>query len=159
MAYLIWKLVHVVSAILFVGNITVGVFWAVNALRSNDYALIGRTFEGIIRADRLFTGPGAVGLLVSGIVAALSGDLSILGTGWILWGIVLFVISGAAFGMRVAPLQRELVRLAGEAERDSDKQAAFHARYRSWQVWGSIALLAPLIAVALMVLKPNLPAL
>lgn len=159
MGYLIWKLVHVVSAILFVGNITVGVFWAVDAVRSNDYGLIGRTFEGIIRADRLFTGPGAIGLLVSGIAAALSGNLPILGTGWILWGIVMFVIAGAAFGMRVAPLQRDLVRLAAEAGRDKEKQAAFHAHYRSWQLWGTVALLAPLIAVALMVLKPKLPAL
>jgi hypothetical protein len=30
---------------------------------------------------------------------------------------------------------------------------------RSWNVWGMIALIAPLVAVALMVLKPALPGL
>ena len=159
MSYLVWKFLHVLSAILFVGNITTGAFWAANAVRSNDYGLIGSTFEGIVRADRLFTSPGAVGLLVSGVAAALTGGLPILGTGWILWSIVLFVISGAAFGMRVAPLQRELVRLAAEADRDAGAQAAFRARYRGWQFWGIVAVLAPIVAVALMVLKPGLPAL
>ena len=159
MSYLLWKLLHVLSAILFVGNITTGAFWAANAVRTNDYGLIRSTFEGIIRADRLFTSPGAIGLLVSGIAAALAADLPILGTGWILWGIVLFIISGAAFGMRVAPLQRELVGLAAEAERDPHARSVFGARYRGWQFWGIVAVLAPLLAVALMVLKPALPAL
>lgn len=159
MAYLIWKLVHVVSVILFVGNIATGVFWAANAVRSNETSLIASTFEGIIRADRWFTTPGAIGLTVSGIAAALLGDWPIFGTGWILWGIVMLVISGAAFGMRVAPLQRELVRLASDARRDEESRTLFRHRYRSWQLWGTLALVTPLIAVALMVLKPDLPAL
>lgn len=159
MAYLIWKLVHVLSVILFVGNIVTGIFWATNAVRSNDYRAMESTFDGIIRADRWFTTPGVLGLLASGIVAAFLGELSILGTGWILWGVALLVISGAAFGMRVAPLQRELVRLARDAVHDEGAKASFREHYRSWQIWGSIAVLAPLVAVAVMVLKPNLPAL
>lgn len=76
---------------------------------------------------------------MSGIVAALLGDWPILGTGWILWGIVMLVISGAAFGMRVAPLQRELARLAGEAGRGAGAQARFREVYGSWQLWGTVA--------------------
>lgn len=159
MDYLIWKLVHVVSVILFVGNITTGVFWAAHAVRRGDFALIASTFHGIIRADRWFTTPGVVGLTVSGIVAAIAGGLPILGTGWILWGIVLLLISGGAFGMRVAPLQRELLLLAREAQGDDRAKETFRARYASWQVWGTVALVAPLFAVALMVLKPALPGL
>lgn len=157
MTYLVWKLVHVVSVILFVGNITTGVFWAANAVRSGDTALIASTFDAIIRADRWFTSPGVIGLTASGIAAAITGGYPILGTGWILWGIVLLVISGAAFGMRVAPLQRELVGLARQGA-GGDREA-FGRRYRSWQVWGTVALAAPLVAVVIMVLKPSLPAL
>lgn len=158
MDYLIWKLVHVVSVILFVGNITTGVFWATNAVRSGNFALIASTFDGIIRADRLFTSPAAIGLTVSGIVAAITGGLSLIGTGWVLWGIVLLVVSGGAFGTRIAPLQRELARLAHESVTDEHARVTFRKRYASWQVWGTIALLLPLVAVAIMVLKPVLPA-
>lgn len=159
MDYLIWKLVHVVSVILFVGNITTGVFWASYAVRRGDFAWIASTFEGIIRADRWFTSPGVIGLTVSGIVAALTGGYSLLGTGWILWGIGLLVISGAAFGIRVAPLQRELARLAREGAGDSGAREMFRKQYASWQLWGAVALVAPLIAIAVMVIKPALPAL
>ncbi|HZD53257.1 MAG TPA: DUF2269 family protein [Woeseiaceae bacterium] len=159
MDYLIWKLVHVVSVIMFVGNITTGVFWAAHAVRSEDFALIASTFDGIIRADRRFTTPGVVGLTIGGIAAAISGGLPILGTGWILWGIVLLLISGAAFGMRVAPLQREILRLAREGDAADEARQTFRRCYASWQFWGTVALLTPLIAVVLMVLKPGLPGL
>ena len=36
---------------------------------------------------------------------------------------------------------------------------AYEVATRSWNVWGIIALIAPLVAVALMVLKPALPGL
>ncbi|HEX2139863.1 MAG TPA: DUF2269 family protein [Woeseiaceae bacterium] len=159
MDYLIWKLVHVVSVILFVGNITTGVLWAANAVRSGDSALIAATFDGIIRADRWFTTPGVIGLTASGFAAAMTGGYPILGTGWILWGIALLVISGAAFGMRVAPLQRELVRLARQGLGEPGIGERFRKQYASWQLWGTVALLAPLVAVAIMVVKPALPAL
>lgn len=159
MGYLAWKFLHVLSAILFVGNITTGVFWAAHAAASRDLQTVGRTFEGIIRADRLFTTPGVVGLTVSGIAAAIAGGQSILGTGWILWGLVLLLISGAAFGMRVVPLQRAIAALARQPAGERDAWAEFEALYRSWKVWGAVALLTPLAAVVIMVVKPVLPAL
>lgn len=158
MAYLSWKLVHILAVILFIGSITTGFFWAAHAVRSNDFRAMANTFEGIIRADRLFSTPAVLTLVASGLLATWVGGYPIFGTGWILWGIILLVIAGAAFGMRVAPLQRELVRLARDAANDAAAQTAFRERYRSWQVWGSIATLAPLLAVVVMVLKPNLPA-
>lgn len=158
MTYLIWKFLHVLSVILFVGNITTGVFWAAHAAAGRDLRLVASTFEGIIRADRWFTTPGVIGLTVSGTVAALAGNLPILGTGWILWGIVLLLVSGAAFGMRVAPLQREILSVARVGDGEESSWAAFEKLYGSWKLWGAIALAAPLAAVVIMVLKPRLPA-
>jgi hypothetical protein len=86
---------------------------------------VATTIDGIIAADRAFTIPGIVILLIGGIGAAIVGGIPILKTGWLLWGIVAFILSGGAFG----PLS-----------------------------WGTIALLFPVIAFALMILKPALPA-
>lgn len=157
MTYLIWKFLHVLSVILLVGNITTGVFWAAHAVASRDLRLVGSTFEGIIRADRWFTTPGVIGLTVSGIAAAIVGGLPILGTGWILWGIVLLLVSGAAFGMGVAPLQRKILRISRETDAGESSWAEFEKLYASWKLWGAIAVLAPLAAVVVMVLKPDLP--
>ena len=158
MSYLLLKFVHVASVILFVGNITTGVFWGMHAHKSRDFNQIASTFEGIIRADRVFTTPGIIGLVVSGIIAAIVGQLSILGTGWILWGIVLLVSAGAVFGRKVAPLQREIVKLARAADSSDTRWQGYEQVYRGWVRWGLVALIAPAVAVLIMVMKPQLPA-
>jgi uncharacterized membrane protein len=158
MTYLVWKLLHIASVIVFLGNITTGIFWAAHAHKTRDFALIGSTFEGIIKSDRYFTTPGVTGIAITGTVAALTAKLPILGTGWILWPIILFVISGAAFGMRVAPLQRRIIGLARDADTAGRAWGDYAHAYDQWKFWGLIAVLAPAAAFVIMVLKPGIPA-
>lgn len=158
MSYLVWKFLHVGSVILFLGNITTGMFWGAHANRSRDFRLIASTFDGIIRSDRVFTMPGVIVIVVSGVVAAITGGLPILGTGWILWGIVLFVVAGLVFGRVVAPLQRDIVRIAGRGDPDEQDWRTYDALYARWARWGLLAVLAPAAAVLIMVMKPVLPA-
>ena len=156
MTYLLWKALHILSVIAFLGNIATGLFWAAHAHRSRDFRLIAATFDGIIRSDRWFTMPGVFGIIVTGVALAMTAKLSILGTGWILWPIVLFVTSGAVFGIFVAPLQRQVLALArGTA---APAAPAYETLYRKWELWGFVALSTPLLALAIMVLKPDLPA-
>ncbi len=154
--YLWLKLIHLIAVIAFLGNITTGLFWHGHAARTRDPRLLAHTMMGIIRSDRLFTIPGVVGILVGGIAAAVTGNYPILGTGWILWTIVLFSISGLAFMLRVAPLQRELHALADAGARagafDYDR---YHRLARRWEFWGGVALLTPVAGLFLMVLKPG----
>ena len=160
MGYLTWKLIHVLGVILFVGNITTGILWKVQADRTRNAALIAHACAGLTRSDRFFTMPGVLLIVVAGIAAAISGNFPILGTGWILWSIVLLTISGLAFMLRVAPLQRRMHALAAAGAKDGQVDwQAYEVVTRSWNVWGMVALLAPLVAVALMVLKPALPGL
>jgi uncharacterized membrane protein len=158
MFYLLLKFLHIACVVVFVGNITTGAFWAAHAHRSRDFRLIASTFDGIIRSDRLFTMPGVLGLVITGMGAALVADLPILGTGWVLWGIVLFTISGIAFGRFVAPRQREIARLAHAAQSDNASWKDYEKAYKDWVFWGLVALVAPAAAMMVMVLKPSLPA-
>ena len=157
MSYAAWKLLHVASVILFLGNITTGLFWAAHAHRSRDLRLIASTFEGISRSDRWFTIPGVIGIVVGGVAAAVMGNLPILSTGWIFWPIVLFSISGIVFGVWVAPLQRRIVEVARAAESSAKAWDSYQALYKRWEMWGLLALITPAIAMAIMVLKPSLP--
>ena len=155
--YLLIKLLHIVAVIAFVGNITTGIFWHTHAARTRDPKLLAYTMGGIIRSDRWFTIPGVIGIIVTGIAAAIYGNFPIVGTGWILWTLILFIVSGLIFMIRVAPLQRQLRALAEEAAQSGTFD---YARYRAlairWEVWGSAALLTPLAGLALMVLKPSI---
>jgi uncharacterized membrane protein len=156
--FLWFKLIHIVAVIVFLGNITLGIFWKAIADTSRDPRIIAHTLRGIILADRWFTIPAIFVIVAGGVATAIAEQIPILATGWILWAIILFVISGLAFAP-VARLQRELEAVASEGERsgalDTAKYESISAR---WNFWGMVALLAPVGAVMLMVLKPVLPA-
>lgn len=159
MSYLILKLLHVASVIVFLGNITTGLFWASHAHKTRDFKLIASTFDGIIKSDRRFTGPGVVGILITGFAAALIAKLPILGTGWIFWSIILFSISGLVFGVCVAPLQRKILDAARAADLKDSAGEAYLEYYKKWEAWGLVAIITPALALVLMVLKPALPGL
>ena len=159
MTYLLLKLLHIVSVVVFLGNILTGLFWAAHANRTRNFSFIASTFEGIIRSDRIFTTPGVVGILASGIAVAIVAGFPLLRTGWILWPLVLFAISGAAFGMRVAPLQRRLAAFAHAAESTEQSWRKYEELYRKWELWGLVAIATPAMALVIMVLKPSIPAL
>ena len=157
-AYLGFKLLHVLAVVLFLGNITTGVFWKANADRTRNPAVIANMLEGIIRADRLFTMPPILFILIGGFGAAIAGNFPILGTGWIFWSIVLFTVSGIAFMAQVGPLQRKMLALVRKSG-DSLDWATYRSLSVRWEIWGAVALLAPTVAAVLMVMKPVLPGL
>ena len=154
MVYLYLKLIHVLFVIMFLGNITVGVFWKVFAQKSKDPDKIAFAFKGIIKADRVFTIPGVIGITIFGFGGAIHGGLPILGTGWILWSIILFTISGIVFMAKLVPLQKQIAALAADKEKfnwdDYNKLA------KQWDFWGFISLGTPFAAAILMILKPNI---
>ena len=153
--YLASKLLHVFAVVLFLGNITIGVFWKLFGDRTRDPRIIAHTMAGIIESDRLFTNPGAILILVGGLTAAIVGHYPILHTPWIAWSIGLFALAGAAFGIRLIPLQRQLLTVARagvDGPMDWDRYDKLSSQ---WKLWGMVALLAPLLAMVLMVLKPT----
>jgi uncharacterized membrane protein len=110
---------------------------------------------GLIRADRWFTVPGVVLILIGGFGAAIVGGLPILRTRWILWGIILFAISGIAYMRRIVPLQRQMLEVARSgAESGKFDWNRYRALSRSWNLWGTIALLTPALAMLGMIAKP-----
>jgi len=152
MMYLILKLIHVAGVVLFLGNITVGVFWKRASDRSGNASIMAFTIDAIIASDRLFTIPGIVLLLIGGLGAAFVGGIPILGTGWLLWGIIAFILSGVAFG----PLSRTQRKLSVAAH--AGDLTEYERLSKSWDLWGFIALALPIVAFVLMILKPALPA-
>ncbi len=155
--YLWMKLLHILGVVMFVGNITTGVFWHAHAERTRNPRLLAHAMDGVIRSDRWFTMPGVVVIIATGVVAAINGNLPILGTGWILWGLILLGVSGLVFMFRLAPLQRKLrdFAQAGAASGSFDFDA-YSRIAMQWKVWGTVATLAPLLALVVMVLKPVL---
>lgn len=155
--YLWMKLVHILAVVLFLGNIITGLFWHRHAERTRNPRVLAHTVDGVIRSDRLFTMPGVIVIIATGIFAAVQGGFPLLRTGWIAGTLVLFGISGLAFMFRVAPLQRELrARAEAGANSGSFDFDAYHRLAVQWEIWGAVATVTPLAGLALMVLKPSM---
>jgi uncharacterized membrane protein len=157
MMYLWMKLLHILGVVMFVGNITTGVFWHWHAERTRNPRLLAHAMEGVIASDRYFTVPGVVVIVATGIAAAINAHFPLLGTPWILLGLILLGISGLVFMFRLGPLQRKMRAFAqaGAASGSFDFDA-YSRLARQWKVWGAVATLAPLVALGFMVLKPAL---
>ena len=153
--YLVMKTLHVLAVVFFLGNITIGAFWKMHGDSSGDPRIIAHTINGIIRADRRFTIPSAVLLIVFGFGATGIGRIP-LSSPWIVWGIVLVAISALAFMIKIGPIQRRMLAVARAAADASSFDSVEYARLsRSWTLWGIVATLAPVVAVVLMVFKPT----
>ena len=152
MTYASLKLLHLIAVIIFLGNIITGLFWMWIAVQTKDLKIIAHTIKGVIRSDRLFTIPGVVFITAAGFATAIFGHIPILRSGWILWSIILFSISGVAFAWKVAPLQKKLYHLTTNSSGNFD-WALFKKVFTEWEVWGLIALLTPVGALVMMTLK------
>jgi uncharacterized membrane protein len=153
--YLLLKVLHVASVVLFVGNIVTGVFWKLHGDARGDLRAREQALSGVIASDRLFTVPGVVLIIVSGVWMGFMAHIPLLSTLWSLWGIILFSVSGLLFTARVQPLQRRMlanVRAGLTGEWDA---AGYRRMSSAWAVWGGIATALPLAVIALMVLKPT----
>lgn len=154
MIYSLLKLLHVVAVILFLGNIITGHFWMHIALKTKDPIIILHTIRGVIRSDRLFTVPGVIFITAGGLVAAISGSVPILRTGWIFWSIILFSISGVIFSWKLAPLQKKIYNLLVNQEGLNDADWLFFNKvYLEWKIWALLALALPTAALVMMILK------
>ena len=154
MQYTYLKLFHLVAVILFLGNIFTGLFWMHVAKKTKDIKIISHTIKNVIKSDKYFTIPGVVFITTFGFIAAIYGHIPILRTGWIFWSLILFIISGIAFAWKVAPLQKKIYNLTVNHDDKIDfNWTGFYKLYLKWEIWGLIALITPVAALIMMILK------
>jgi uncharacterized membrane protein len=151
--YLLFKLIHILAVIIFLGNITTGLFWMKQADKTGNPSVISFTMKGIIASDKWFTVPGVIVITAGGIAAAVHAGLPLLRTGWICWSLLLFSVSGIIFGLRLAPLQRKFLRLTQVQDEKSFNNTLYSTYLKQWKAWGLLAMLTPFAALVMMVLK------
>ncbi|MGZ8517044.1 MAG: DUF2269 family protein [Chitinophagaceae bacterium] len=151
--YALLKLLHIFAVIIFLGNIMTGLYWMKKADKTNNFSIISFTMKGIIHSDKLFTIPGVIIITIGGFSAAIYGGVPLLKTGWIFWSLVLFTLSGLIFSLKLAPLQKKIYHLAKKENADNFNKTLYHIYLRQWERWGLAALLTPLGALVMMVMK------
>ena len=158
MPYQAWMFLHQLGVIVFFANLVAALFWRSRAEATNDPRVLAFAYRTLNLGDKWLT-PPSVGLIVAGGVgASLQVRLPILSTGWVLWSILLFSVSGLLFGLRALPRQKALAAHAEAGVRDGNFDLATHRRLaREWAFWSHLSLLAAAAVLPLMVFRPGVP--
>jgi hypothetical protein len=144
MDYNYLTLIHLFAVIIFFGNIITELLWMRNAIKTKDVKIISFAINSIIKGDKYFTLPGVFLITVSSALASTFG----------LWSTILFVISGIAFTLKVAPLQKKIAALTLSKETLAHFDwTSLSTRYTSWKNWGLVALLTALASLVIMTIK------
>lgn len=150
------KLLHILGAIIFVGNIIVTGVWMFLAERTREARVLSFASRVVNWADVFFTAPGVFLVLINGLfLSTLWGGLT--RTSWVSAAIILFTLSGVVWVAFLLRDQHRLIVLSGGAVGVAGGlPAEFYRVLHRWYFWGVIATVLPLLSLALMVVKPAL---
>lgn len=150
--YLAFKFLHLLGVVLLIGNVTASAVWKVFANRTDDAAVIAFAQKLVSYTDWSLT-LGGVGLVtVGGYGMAVVAGLD-LREGWLLWGQVLFLLSGVVWLAKLVPLQIAQRRMTKAFVSGMPVPHAYRKLCTQWIAWG-VAATVPLVAAAyLMVVK------
>ena len=152
--YLILKTIHIIGAVLFLGNIIITGWWKIMANRTRNPIIIAFAQRQVTLTDFVFTAGGSTILFAAGIANIIIYDINIMQTNWILWGLVLFTLSGVIWAAILIPIQIKQAREAKTFTVNTVISDAYWQREMVWYVLGMAAIILPLISLIFMVLKP-----
>jgi uncharacterized membrane protein len=148
--YLLLKSLHVLGAVLFLGNILVTAVWKVLADRTRHPAIVAHAQRLVTITDFAFTALGVGLIIVTGELMAGRWE----GAAWVGWGRALFMASGVIWLVALIPIQIAQARLARAFADQESIPAAYWRLANLWGVFGLIATVLPLLNLYFMVFKP-----
>lgn len=153
MSYALFKFLHLLGTVLLVGNVTATAVWKVFADRTRQASTVAFPQRLVTYTDWSLTGGGIVLMIVGGYGMVVVSGMSLTAMPWLLWGQVLFVVSGAIWLFKLVPIQSKQFRMtASLAEGDTILEAYWRLR-RHWIVWGIVATVPMVAALHMMVMK------
>lgn len=146
--------VHILAAVIFLGNLITTAFWKVRADRSGNLENMAMTARSVLLADYVFTGPGIAALLATGILLAGLSGWERFQELWLGLSLVLLLLTAIIWAGVLIPLQLRMVRLSQDGLAAGNLDPAYTRASRRWSMFGGIATLLPIVILFLMVLRP-----
>lgn len=146
---------HILGVILFFGNLMIAFFLMMRIHKQTSIQVVIHNLKLVNTADKWLTTISVILILLSGVAASLMANIPIFGTGWILWSLIAFGVSGLLFVVRVLPLQVRMEKKAEEIlSQESIPDDQLYRDLKSWKVWAGLASITAFLAIILMVFKP-----
>ncbi|MEO8030796.1 MAG: DUF2269 family protein [Gemmatimonadota bacterium] len=106
----ILRMVHVTSAVLLLGHVTVTGFWALFLYRQRSVVPFRQVARAILWSDMLFALLGSAGLIASGILLAVARGYPVADTPWLFRGVVILAATTFLWLVVLLPDQRRMER-------------------------------------------------
>ena len=153
MTYLILKVLHVIGAAVLLGTGAGIAFFMLMAHRGGNPAVIAGVARIVVIADFAFTATAVVLQPITGILLAREVGYSLSDT-WIIWSIVLYLVTGA-FWLPVVWMQMRMRDLAvAAAASGAELPRSYHALFWCWFAFGFPAFAAVVTIFWLMIARP-----
>lgn len=149
----IWLTLHLIGVVLFVGNIVTAAFWKTRADLSKDPIVIHGTVKNVMLADFVFTLPGLLFIIVSGVVMAVQEELPMSGLNWLTLSLILLAFTGIIWLVILIPLQRGMIREIAKCIESRSVSIAYKQASRNWAIFGIASTLLPIVILYLMISK------
>jgi uncharacterized membrane protein len=145
------KVLHVLAACLFLGNVVVSGAWAFLAERTRNFEVVSFSNRLVLITDLMFTLTGALLVVYTGSLMAHRYDgVPAASQAWISWSYMLFGLSGLIWLLVLVPIQLRQRQLL---KRHQTITPEYNKLSRIWQISGAIATVVPLPIVYLMIVK------
>ncbi|MDB5581186.1 MAG: hypothetical protein JWR80_6362 [Bradyrhizobium sp.] len=152
-ALFVVKWIHILSSTFLFGTGIGSAFYMLTVSLTRDWRAIALVARYVVIADWLFTTPAIVVQPLSGLfLARLVGYP--LGSSWILWSFLLYLLAGACW-LPVVWLQIRMRKLAERAQTVPEAALQFDRCLKWWIVLGVPAFVALVAVFYLMVAKPH----
>ena len=155
MLYEVAKTVHVIGVVMLVGNVSATAIWKLFADRTGDARIVAFAQKLVIYTDVSLTLWGIILIVAGGYAAAMIGGLDLIGQKWLLYGQLLFVLSGVMWLGILMPIQLRQARAAKVFRDGGAIPASYWQDCRRWIVWGLIATVPLVAAIWVMIAKPD----
>ena len=131
------RVIHVASAVVLLGNVTVTGFWAAYLYRSRKQVPFRPVARAILWTDLVFTLGGGAMLAVSGALLVRARGYPIADTPWLRQGIGALILSTALWLGFLLPDQWRLERI------DPADEAGLRRLFKRWSLvgWTAAAIL------------------
>ena len=154
MEYFVLKFLHILGAAVLLGTGAGIAFFMLLAHLTGNPVVIAGVARIVVIADFLFTASAVVAQPITGVLLARNVGYSLLDT-WILWSIVLYVVTGV-FWLPVVWMQMRLRDLASAAaDAGTGLPDAYYRLFWWWFAFGFPAFGAVVAIFWLMVARPT----
>jgi len=154
MSYFILKFLHILGAAVLLGTGVGIAFFMLMAHLTGKAAVVAGVARIVVIADFVFTATAVVAQPITGILLARHVGYSLLDS-WIIWSIILYVITGA-FWLPVVWMQMRLRDLAHVAATSGTKlPRAYYTLFWWWFAFGFPAFTAVIAIFWLMIVRPQ----